>query len=78
MCYYRHDTIGANVIPKLTGEEQLLIGSPAVQALQDLGACQQLSRQCQELLGNGALQMPFGPRAWEFIGLMLAIGLFAS
>jgi hypothetical protein len=47
---------GANVIPKLTGEEQLLIGSPAVQALQDLGACQQLSRQCQELLGNGAMQ----------------------
>jgi drug/metabolite transporter (DMT)-like permease len=28
--------------------------------------------------GSGALQMPFGPRAWEFIGLMLAIGLFAS
>jgi drug/metabolite transporter (DMT)-like permease len=28
--------------------------------------------------GGGALQMPFGPRAWEFIGLMLAIGLFAS
>jgi drug/metabolite transporter (DMT)-like permease len=22
--------------------------------------------------------MPFGPRVWEFIGLMLAIGLFAS
>ncbi|MCZ8167467.1 hypothetical protein [Silanimonas sp.] len=28
--------------------------------------------------GGGALQMPFGPRACEFIGLMLAIGLFAS
>ena len=28
--------------------------------------------------GSGALQMPFGPRMWEFIGLMLAIGLFAS
>jgi drug/metabolite transporter (DMT)-like permease len=28
--------------------------------------------------GGGVLQMPFGPRAWEFIGLMLAIGLFAS
>ncbi|MCM0608861.1 MAG: DMT family transporter [Ideonella sp. WA131b] len=28
--------------------------------------------------GGGGLQMPFGPRVWEFIGLMLAIGLFAS
>ncbi len=28
--------------------------------------------------GGGALQMPFGPRALEFVGLMLAVGLFAS
>ncbi len=28
--------------------------------------------------GGGTLQMPFGPRALEFIGLMLAIGLLAS
>ncbi len=28
--------------------------------------------------GGDGLQMPFGPRALEFIGLMLAIGLFAS
>ena len=28
--------------------------------------------------GGGSLQMPFGPRALEFVGLMLAIGLFAS
>jgi hypothetical protein len=50
------NTTGVKLIPKLTGEEQLLIGSPAVQALQDLAACSQLSRQCQELLGNGQLQ----------------------
>jgi hypothetical protein len=47
---------GVSVIPKLVGEEQLLIGSPAVQAFQDLGTCQQLSRQCQEFLGNGQMQ----------------------
>jgi hypothetical protein len=45
-----------SVIPKLVGEEQLLIGSPAVQAIQDLGVCQLLSRQCQELLANGQIQ----------------------
>jgi hypothetical protein len=50
------NTHGSSVIPKLIGEEQLLLGSPAVQAVQDLGACQQLSRQCQELLGNGQIQ----------------------
>ena len=50
------NTTGVNVIPKLVGEEQLLIGSPAVQALHDLLACQQLSKQCQELLGNGQVQ----------------------
>ena len=50
------NTTGVNVIPKLVGEEQLLIGSPAVQALHDLFACQQLSKQCQELLGNGQVQ----------------------
>ena len=50
------NTAGATVIPKLVGEEQLLLGSPAVQAVHDLFACQQLSRQCQELLGHGQMQ----------------------
>ena len=50
------NSAGVSVIPKLVGEEQLLIGSPAVQAFQDLGTCQQLSRQCQEFLGNGQMQ----------------------
>jgi hypothetical protein len=50
------NTTGVSIIPKLVGEEQLLLGSPAVQAVQDLGACQQLSRQCQELLGAGQMQ----------------------
>ena len=50
------NTNGVSLIPKLTGEEQLLLGSPAVQAVQDLRDCQQLSRQCQELLGNGLVQ----------------------
>ena len=31
-----------------------------------------------DAFSGGALQMPFGPRALEFVGLMLAIGLFAS
>lgn len=31
-----------------------------------------------DALGSGTLQMPFGPRPLAFIGLMLAIGLFAS
>ena len=47
------NTNGVSLIPKLTGEEQLLLGSPAVQAVEDLRECQLLSRQCQELLGNG-------------------------
>ena len=29
-------------------------------------------------LGGSAFPMPFGPRAWEFVALMAAIGLFAS
>ena len=50
------NTTGATVIPKLVGEEQLLIGSPVMQAMQDLGMCQLLSRQCQELLASGQIQ----------------------
>jgi drug/metabolite transporter (DMT)-like permease len=29
-------------------------------------------------LAGGAFEMPFGPTPWRFVGLMLAIGLFAS
>ena len=50
------NTSGVNVIPRLVGEEQLLLGSPAVQALEDLAACNHLSSLCQELLGNGQIQ----------------------
>jgi len=49
------NTDGASVIPKLVGEEQLLLDSPAVQGLQDLHQCQALSTQCHELLGNGEI-----------------------
>jgi hypothetical protein len=50
------NTNGVSVIPRLVGEEQLLLGSPAVQALEDLNACNHLSSLCQELLGNGQIQ----------------------
>ena len=50
------NSAGVSVIPKLVGEEQLFIGSPAVQTVTDLYACQMLSLQCKELLGDGQMQ----------------------
>jgi hypothetical protein len=47
---------GASVIPNLVGEEQLLLGSPVVQAAHDLQLCQKLSAQCQELFSAGDVQ----------------------
>lgn len=47
---------GVRVIPNLVGEEQLLLGSPVVQAVQDIKTCQHLSGLCQEMFSSGDLQ----------------------
>ena len=47
---------GVQVIPSLTGEEQLLLGSPAIQAVQDIQACEHLSGMCKELFSMADLQ----------------------
>jgi hypothetical protein len=47
---------GVRVIPNLVGEEQLLLGSPVVQAVQDIQSCQHLSGLCQEMFSSGDLQ----------------------
>lgn len=49
-------TAGANVIPHLTGEEQLLLGSPVVQNVEDLRSCQNYTSQCQDLFSIGDVQ----------------------
>ena len=50
------NTGGASVIPNLVGEEQLLIGSPVVKAVQDIQLCQNLGSQCQEFFSAGNMQ----------------------
>ena len=50
------NTAGANVIPHLTGEEQLLLGSPVVQNVEDLRSCQNYTSQCQDLFSIGDVQ----------------------
>jgi len=47
---------GVRVIPNLVGEDQLLLGSPAVQAVQDIKTCQHLSALCQNLFSNADMQ----------------------
>ena len=47
---------GVRVIPNLVGEEQMLLGSPLVQAVHDINACQQLSGMCTEMFSGGDLQ----------------------
>jgi len=47
---------GASIIPSLVGEEQLLLGSPVVQAVHDIQLCQKLGSQCQELFSAGEMQ----------------------
>jgi hypothetical protein len=47
---------GVQVIPNLTGEEQLLLGSPAIQAVEDIRACEHLSGMCKELFSMADLQ----------------------
>lgn len=50
------NSAGANVIPNLVGEEQLLCGSPVVQNIEDLKSCQKYTSQCQELFSLGNVQ----------------------
>ena len=50
------DSDGVRVIPKLVGEEQLLLGAPLVQAVQDMQNCQHLSGKCREMCAAGDLQ----------------------
>lgn len=47
---------GARVIANVVGEEQLLLGSPVIQAVQDIGLCEHYSGLCQMLFSSGALQ----------------------
>jgi len=47
---------GANVIPNLVGEEQLLLGSPVVQNVEDIKLCQKYTSQCQDLFSMGEVQ----------------------
>ena len=47
---------GVRVIPNLVGEEQMLLGSPLVQAVQDIQTCQHLSAVCAEMFSGGDLQ----------------------
>ncbi len=44
------------MIPNLVGEEQLLLGSPVVQTVQDIQVCQNLGNQFQELFSTGDMQ----------------------
>lgn len=50
------NTAGAKVIPNLVGEEQLLLGSPVVQNIEDIKSCQKYTSQCQELFSLGDVQ----------------------
>jgi len=47
---------GVRVIPNLVGEEQMLLGSPLVQAVHDINTCKQLSAMCTEMFSSGDLQ----------------------
>lgn len=47
---------GARVISNVVGEEQLLMGSPVIQAVQDIDLCQHFSGLCQQLFSSGDLQ----------------------
>jgi hypothetical protein len=47
---------GAQVIPSMVGEEQLLLGSPAIQAVQDIQECEHLSGMCKDLFSMADLQ----------------------
>ena len=50
------NTAGATVIPNLVGEEQLLLGSPVVQNVEDLRSCHKYTAQCQDLFSIGDVQ----------------------
>ena len=47
---------GARVLPNVVGEEQLLLGSPVIQTVQDIGLCQHFSDLCKQLFSSGDLQ----------------------
>jgi hypothetical protein len=49
------DSDGVRVIPKLVGEEQLLLGAPLVQAVQDMQNCQHLSGKCREMCARSRM-----------------------
>jgi len=47
---------GVRVIPNLVGEEQMLLGSPLVQAVHEINTCKHLSGLCTEMFSAGDLQ----------------------
>lgn len=47
---------GVRVIANLVGEEQMLLGSPLVQAVHDINTCQHLSGVCKAMFSGGDLQ----------------------